>query len=56
MSPSSVPKIKKIVRSVTYEYAKAVADKVLAMHQSKEIQAYLISELEALDLGYLLEV
>jgi len=56
MSPSSVPKIKKIVRSVTYEYAKAVADKVLAMHQSKEIQAYLIAELEALDLGYLLEV
>lgn len=56
MSPSSVPKIKKIIRSVSYEEAKKIAEKALSMDQAEEIKDYLMSCLEALELSYLLDV
>jgi phosphotransferase system enzyme I (PtsI) len=56
MSPSSVPKIKKIIRRVAYEEAKNIAEKALSMDQAEEIKDYLMSCLEALELSYLLDV
>lgn len=56
MSPSSVPKIKKIIRSVSYEEAKNIAEKALSMDQAEEVKDYLMSCLDALELSYLLDV
>jgi len=41
MVPSVIPEVKKIIRSVTYEEAKAVADKALSIPTSMGVRTYL---------------
>jgi len=56
MSPASMRKIKKIVRSVDFEFAKRVADSVIGLSTAKEVEDYMNKILSDLKLDYLLEV
>lgn len=56
MSPSSILKVKKIITSVTMEYAKKVAQHALSLTRAEEIEAYLREELKGLGLDYILEL
>jgi phosphotransferase system enzyme I (PtsI) len=56
MSPSSILKVKKIVTSVTMEYAKKVAQHALSLTKAEEIEGYLREELKGLGLEYILEL
>ena len=49
MSTSSIPRIKKIIRSVSYERAKVIAEHALAMRSSSEIHEYALKMLNELD-------
>ena len=39
MSASSIPKVKKIIRSLTYDEAKEIAGKALSMSEPADIRA-----------------
>ncbi len=47
VSPSFLPEIKKIIRSIRFKEAKKTADKVLTLHTENEIKEYLASALMA---------
>lgn len=49
MSASAIPRIKKIIRSVSYERAKVIAEHVLTMRSSSEIHEYALKMLNELD-------
>jgi len=49
MSASSIPQVKKIIRSVSYEEAKTIADQALSMKTGKEIRAMIKQKMD--DLG-----
>lgn len=44
MSPIAIPGIKRLIRSISYEEAVGIAEKVLAMNEPEEIREYLLSE------------
>jgi len=46
MNPGSILNIKKLIRSITLEEAKKVADHVLSLDTSKEIENYLNEEIK----------
>lgn len=46
MNAFSIPRVKKVVRSVTYEDAKLIADRLLAMSTTEEIKKFLHKEVE----------
>lgn len=48
MSASSIPQVKKIVRSVTYQQAQDIANHALTLTTGAEVQAYVKEELEKL--------
>ncbi len=48
MSASSIPQVKKIVRSVTYQQAQDIANHALTLTTGDEVQAYVKDELEKL--------
>jgi phosphotransferase system enzyme I (PtsI) len=48
MSASSIPQVKKIIRSVSFEQAKAVADKAMTMQTGTEIRQYVQDTLKEL--------
>ncbi|MSS19348.1 phosphoenolpyruvate--protein phosphotransferase [Pseudoramibacter porci] len=48
MSASSIPQVKKIIRSVSFEQAKAVADKAMTMQTGGEIRQYVQDKLKEL--------
>ena len=48
MSASSIPQVKKIIRSVSFEQAKAVADKAMTMQTGAEIRQYVQDTLKEL--------
>lgn len=41
VSPSMLPEVKKIIRSVTYEDAEKIADKALQMKSSEQVETYI---------------
>jgi phosphoenolpyruvate-protein phosphotransferase (PTS system enzyme I) len=51
VAPSAIPEIKNVIRSVTLEQCKTVADKVLPMENAREIKSYLNEELKKLVSG-----
>ena len=51
VAPSSIPEIKNVIRHVTLERCKAVAEKVLSMENAREIKSYLNEELKKLTPG-----
>jgi len=44
MAPSVIPDIKKLIRSIAWEDARRIAEKALAMHSAREIEAFLVAE------------
>lgn len=56
MSPSSIQKVKKVIRSVSFEYAKGVADTVIGFATADEVEDYLKKVMKDLNLSYILEV
>ena len=50
-SPSSIPGIKKIIRSISYSHARQVADKVLTLNSVGRIKNYLAQQVEDIDKG-----
>lgn len=56
MSAASVLKIRKIISSVSMEYARSVRDKIMKLENSTEIEGYLKYVLEEKNLGYLLDI
>ncbi len=50
-SPSAIPEIKKIIRSISYKHARKVAEKVLSLHSVGRIKNYLMHEVEEIDKG-----
>lgn len=56
MSPSSILKVKKVIRSIGYEYAKEVADTAMGFATSEDVEKYLKKVMEDIDLSYILEV
>jgi phosphotransferase system enzyme I (PtsI) len=53
MSASSIPQVKKIVRSVSFEEAKAIADEALTMETGDEIRAMIEAKMAALGIQIL---
>jgi phosphoenolpyruvate-protein phosphotransferase (PTS system enzyme I) len=51
VAPSAIPEIKNVVRHVSLERCKAVADKVLSMESAREIKSYLTEELRKITPG-----
>jgi len=47
MEPHSVPKVKKIIRTIRLEEARQLADDVLKMKSSDEITSYIADEMRA---------
>ncbi len=45
MEPHSVPKVKKIIRTIRLEEARKLADKALEMHSSEEITSFITNEM-----------
>ncbi len=45
MEPHSVPKVKKIIRTIRLEEARKLAENVLNMHSSDEITSYISDEM-----------
>jgi phosphoenolpyruvate-protein phosphotransferase (PTS system enzyme I) len=45
-TPSAIPELKNLVRKVSVEQSKAVADKVMTMENAREIKSYLIDEMK----------
>ena len=50
-SPTSIPGIKKIIRSISYSHAREVADKVLALNSVGRIKNYLAQQVQEIDRG-----
>ncbi len=50
-SPTSIPGIKKIIRSISYSHAREVADKVLTFNSVGKIKNYLAQQVEEIDKG-----
>ena len=50
-SPTSIPGIKKIIRSISYSHAREVADKVLTFNSVGRIKNYLAQQVEEIDKG-----
>lgn len=48
MSASSIPQVKKIVRSVTYEQAQDIANRALMLRTGEDVQAFAKEEIEKL--------
>lgn len=48
-SPASIPGIKKVIRSISYEQARKVADLVLTLNSVGKIKNYLVQQIEDLD-------
>ena len=48
-SPASVPGIKKIIRSVSYKEARALAEKVLTFNSTARIKNFLTQQVEEID-------
>lgn len=46
VTPSAIPEIKNVCRSVTLEQCRAVADRVLSMENARDIKSYLKKELK----------
>ena len=53
MSASSIPQIKKIIRSVTFEEAKAIADEALSMTSSAEIREMVTAKMDKMGIKLL---
>ena len=53
MSASSIPQIKKIIRSVTFAEAKAIADEALTMTNSADIRDMITSKMKAMGIKLL---
>ncbi len=51
VAPSAIPEIKNVVRHVTLEQCKSVADKALSMENAREIKSYLNEELKKIAPG-----
>jgi phosphoenolpyruvate-protein phosphotransferase (PTS system enzyme I) len=51
VAPSSIPEIKNVIRHVSLDRCKAVAEKVLSMENAREIKSYLNEELKKLTPG-----
>jgi phosphotransferase system enzyme I (PtsI) len=49
MSPPSIPGIKRLIRSLTMEKAREVADEVLKMAATEEVEGYLRQVLESIN-------
>lgn len=45
-TPAAIPELKNLVRKVSVEQSKAVADKVMTMENAREIKSYLIDEMK----------
>ena len=56
MESLSIPLVRKLVRSVSYERAFAIAQAALRMHRVDQIKRYLFSEMRALGLVELMEL
>jgi len=50
-SPTSIPGIKKIIRSISYSHAREIADKVLTLNSVGRIKNYLAQQVEEIDKG-----
>jgi len=48
-SPTAIPRIKKIIRSISYQHARRVAEKVLSLNSVGKIKNYLLQEVEDID-------
>jgi len=46
VTPSAIPEIKNVCRSVTLEQCRAVADRALSMENARDIKSYLKKELK----------
>ncbi len=46
VAPSAMPEIKNVIRKVSLEQCKTVANKVLTMENAREIKSYLNEELK----------
>ena len=44
MAPAAIPDVKKLIRSISYEDARQVADKAMAMRSAEEVERFLQSE------------
>ena len=53
MSASSIPQIKKIIRSVTFEQAKAIADEALSMTNSTDIRSMITAKMDEMGIKLL---
>jgi phosphotransferase system enzyme I (PtsI) len=51
MSASSIPQVKKIIRSVTYEEAKMIADQALTMNTGNEIRAMVQEKMQKIGMN-----
>jgi len=51
VAPSAIPEIKNVIRHVSLERCKAVADKALSMEGAREIKSYLNEELKKITPG-----
>jgi phosphotransferase system enzyme I (PtsI) len=50
-SPTSIPGIKKIIRSISYSHAREVADQVLTLNSVGRIKNYLAEQVQEIDKG-----
>jgi phosphotransferase system enzyme I (PtsI) len=55
MSATSIIKIRKIVNSVDYRKAEIIAQQAMKLRDAEQVEQYLIGELKALSLDYILE-
>jgi phosphotransferase system enzyme I (PtsI) len=53
MSASSIPQIKKIIRSVTFEQAKTIADEALSMTNSTDIRSMITAKMDEMGIKLL---
>lgn len=56
MSPSVIPKVKKIITSVDMGLAQSIANRVMEMETGEEIKGFLMGELRGLGLDYLVDL
>lgn len=50
-SPAAIPGIKKVIRSISFEQARKIAEKVLTLNSAGKIKNYLAQRIEELDEG-----
>jgi phosphotransferase system enzyme I (PtsI) len=56
MSSASIQKVKKIIRSVDFDFAKEVTEVVFKLSTANEIESYLKQVLEKMQLSYVLDI